>query len=243
MEAWLNPEPKFQPERLPKRVPKRIVPSHVEDADLVANWLFHNGAGGTLHDFGGDGYDGTLVGPEWRDGPYGWGLHFVRANKDRVEVAGFQAPEFSIVGWLKLDEVDIYHGIMGRADDIWSNVAYAFRVMNSNELSFVTSADGSTTTNLTSTIALEANTWYHVAATFSRPTKTLYINGVERGTQTWDNDLYSSTADVIVGGYAYGAGLDYTLHGTTPRLRFYSRELTGAKVSRMFEEERSIFGV
>jgi len=139
-----------------------------EDADLVANWLFHNRTGGTLHDFGGDGYDGTLVGPEWRDGPYGWGLHFVRANKDRVEVAGFQAPAFSIVGWVRLDEVDIYHGIMGRADDIWSNVAYAFRVTNSNELSFVTSADGSATTNLVSTITLEANTWYHIAATFSR---------------------------------------------------------------------------
>jgi hypothetical protein len=147
-----------------------------------------------------------------------------------IGVSGFQYPEFTLEAWINLATLNRYHGICGRAVLPWSNTAFAFRVVPYSYLSFVTSADGSTVDDLLSSITLSANTWYHVVATFKRPTKTLYINGVVVATKTWDYNIYNSTANIIVGGYAYGSGLNYLMNGRIGLVRFYNRALSQSEI-------------
>jgi hypothetical protein len=135
-----------------------------------------------------------------------------------------------------LQNFNRYHGFVGRAGNIWSNVAFAFRVIGSNYVSFVTSADGSNVDDLRSTITVNANTWYHIVAIFKRPTKTIYINGIERGTETWDNNVYNSTADIIIGGYAYGNGLNYLMKGLIANVQIYNTALTLQEIQYLYQQ-------
>ena len=47
---------------------------------------------------------------------------------------------------------------------------------------------------------LRDNKWHHVAAVFSRPNLNLYVDGVSNATTvSWDNDIYVTTVDVVIG--------------------------------------------
>jgi len=74
---WYSPQPKQKPKRLPRRRPIKTVPSGLGDEGIVGNWLFYYLRGGDhLHDFSPYDNHGTLNGPVWKDGRYGWALEF-----------------------------------------------------------------------------------------------------------------------------------------------------------------------
>jgi len=202
----------------------------IHDVSQALYLPFDYDDGSYARDRSGYNNHGTIYGATPVTGKIGMARSF-DGTDDRVEVAGFQYPEFTLEAWIKLAAINRFHGIIGRAASIWSDVAFSFRVTSANRLSFVTSADGSTIHDLASTIALSANTWYHVAAVFKRPNKILYIDLVERGRATWDKDIHLSSADIIVGGYAYGVGLNYLMRGCIDELRFRSRGLSLAEIS------------
>jgi len=152
-------------------------------------------------------------------------------GNDYVRVPYFPPPsEFTLEVLFKIASLDVLpQGFIGQAADIWSDTAYAFRVAADGRISFVTSADGSTVNDLRGSVVPEGR-WCHAVATFKRPSKKIYINGEVDAVGTWDHDVHASTSDIIVGGYAFGTGLDYLLRGGIALVRVYNRELSQADV-------------
>ena len=85
--------------------------------------------------------NGTLTnGPTFNTGSFG-SIVFDGVD-DYVATTGIQAPSFSISSWVRLNEINRFHGIIGRADSIFSNLSYAFRILSSNNLSISLSNSG-----------------------------------------------------------------------------------------------------
>lgn len=180
--------------------------------------------------------DGTANGPIWSSGTFGGGMKFDGSN-DYISVPHNSAQNSSstltLSAWIKLDTLNRYNGIIGKSDTIWGNTAYAFRVINTNQLDILLTIAGNTGggyAELASDTRLTSGTWYHVAAVFNKPNVTLYINGRADKTSTWNNDIYQSTTDLIIGGYAYGMGLNYLMSGSLDDVRIYNRALTDYEI-------------
>jgi len=156
---------------------------------------------------------------------------------DYVFVDGFQTPQFSILSKITLAEIERYHGIMGRAASIWSDAAFAFRIDDKNRLRLDLSQNGTEMTYVRTTATMSPGITYRVAATFDRPTAAVYLYGpdselIERNEVSWDRYLHHSEAPVIVGGYAYGNGLNYLMHGEISKVEYYDEELTEDEIGR-----------
>ncbi len=141
--------------------------------------------------------------------------------------------ELTLEGWVNLYELNRNNSIMGKAATIFSQASYTLQIWNNNQFVFGTSTDGSSMSSLTisSSIPAVANRWYHLVGTFSRPTRVIYLHGVQRNTDSWDNDIFVGTSDLFIGKYA---GTSNTTAGTIGEVRIYNRALTPLEILRNY---------
>lgn len=94
--------------------------------------------------------------------------------------------------------------------------------------------DGNTATDITSTTALNASTWYHIGFTHDASSASLevYVNGNSEGSVSTSTSGSRTTADVDVGRWPYGPGEYWD--GLTDDLRFYSKALSDTEVSNLY---------
>lgn len=212
----------------------------------AGNTKSYPGTGTTWFDKSGNAYNGTLTNGPTFSSANGGSIVFDGVD-DYVATTGIQAPSFSINSWVRLNEINRFHGIIGRADSIFSNLSYAFRILNSNNLSISLSNSGTSVApyfEITSPTPLQVSTWYNFTVTFSKPTTTLYINGNTSIVDTnFNYDLYNSTSNTIIGGYTYGNGLSYLLKGNMGNICFYNRALSASEVQQNFNALRGRFGI
>jgi hypothetical protein len=87
------------------------------------------------------------------------------------------------------------------------------------------------------------NTWYHVVSTFNPSTFTskIYVNGVERASNTNVNINWSTTS----GNFQIGnsPGENYYFNGKITNGRVYKKTLTPEEVSQNFNAQRQRFGI
>lgn len=96
---------------------------------------------------------------------------------------------------------------------------------------------GSSTSTLTPTVSLPANTWIHVVATYDGSRMRLYVNGVERGSLTKSGTLATSaTAAVNIGRSPASGGTSY-LNGAVDDVRLFHRALAPAEIRALYGEE------
>ena len=84
MTSWFNPQPLDMPIKLPRQLPMKIVPSFIGEPGQVLNLLMHHGSGRVVRDYSPYRNHGEAVNPDWRDGPWGWCLHFDSERYVRV---------------------------------------------------------------------------------------------------------------------------------------------------------------
>ena len=202
------------------------------------------GSGTRWNDIAGGVITGSLTNGPTFDGNNGGSIVFDGTN-DYVEITGIQSPSFSISTWIKLSELNRFHGIMGRASSIWSNTSYAFRVISDNRLNILLSNNGNTGvfTEVQTSPLLSINTWYHAVITFAKPNIVLYVNGSSQATGTFNYDLFNSTSNSIIGGYAYGNGLDYLMKGSISNIQFYNRALSAAEITQNYNALKGRYGL
>jgi len=85
---WYKPSPKRLPIRLPRRKPKKVIPSMIGKEGLVLDLLMNYTRGRDVYDHSGHGNHGTLNGPSWVSGPYGWMLSY-DGDDDYVDIPPF----------------------------------------------------------------------------------------------------------------------------------------------------------
>ena len=216
----------------------------------AANPKSYPGSGTTWFDLSGQGSNGTILNGVGYSSENNGLFNFDGVN-DYISVSNFNINSFTICAFIKLNTLNRFHGIFGQASSIWSNLSVAFRVINDNSLNLALSASGNTSTysEISSSIKLTNNTWYFVCSTFSKPERKLYINGsltesyIDFGLTDFNYDLFQSTSNIILGGYAYGSGLSYLLSGSMPNIFYYNRALSDKEIQKNFNAMRDRYGI
>jgi len=209
-------------------------------------------SGTSWYDISPSGNTGTLTNGPTFSSANGGSIVFDGTN-DYVNVRNSPVSSFTVCSWIKLNKLNDFHGIIGQASSIWSNLSFAFRVTNDNKLNLALSNSGDSNLSFYSEIAtnvtLNINTWYYVCGTFNKPDRKIYLNGFQSnspvvvGISVFNYDLYPSTSNFIVGGYAYGNGLDYLMEGNIANLQMYNRELTPQEVLQNYNAQKGRFGL
>ena len=202
------------------------------------------GSGTTWYDLSENKRNGTIANATYN--PMNRGVMYFDETNDYVSISDFSFSNFTICSFVKLNKINDYQGIMGQADTIFSNLSFAFRVLNNNKLNISYSSSGTSTSGygeLNSYLPLTSGVWYYLCTSFNKPDLKLYINGIEDNSTSFNADFYNSTSSFIIGGYAYGTGLSYLLNGYIGSISFYNRALTSDEITQNFNATRGRFGV
>jgi hypothetical protein len=215
------------------------------DADLVAYWKFDDGSGTTAIDSGGNGHDGTIEGdPQWVDGQFLGALEF-DGSSNYVNCGtgvsfstvgdGGAASGYTISVWINPSDPGGDGKICGDLDDPGWDAAGGFKLAlyQTRIESDVRDSSGrffSRDASEPEGLALEADTWYHIAAVYDDTgnTYTEYINGEVSRTISVTQGVAASTAEFRIG--TDTPNLGHYFNGIIDELRIYSRALTEGEV-------------
>ncbi len=200
---------------------------------LLAHWKLDDGSGSIAQDSIG-GHDGTLVDePSWAAGQIDGGLMFSGSN-DYVDVphSGDLAlnAQMTFTAWVNASSFgSSYQTVLSRdVGDSGSN--YWFGTWQ-GELVFGFWSGGFFREVATSSLSLDEDTWYHLAASFDGTTDdtSLYVNGVlvHEGKLTFDPA--TPTAPVWIGGSIDGEYWD----GLLDDVRIYDQALSATTIAAL----------
>lgn len=224
--------------------------------DLIAHWTFDDGAGTTLTDLSGNGFDGTFAihlpelgggNPEWTTDRYGSSnkaLNFADGAWVKVPYNGALNPkQITIAAWVNADVTRANNKILGLHE--WQG--YKLQLQDANKV-FFTVNDGAAAWDKDSDPAfIEINTWYHIAVTYGSSEMVFFINGAEVARETRDG--FGDLKVVDGHDFAIGADIDipwdgWTLengsffNGSIDELRLYKSVLTPAQILSIYNLEK-----
>lgn len=202
--------------------------------------LFNEGSGSLVNDLSGNGVVGTIIGPLWRPGKFGWALDF-DGSGDKVWIDTTKslntllkgAASFSISQW-------VYSRGMGE------NNAGNFYCENDGAFNMIMFGAGvkayctHSGTNADVTVTTVWGTpvvpsWKHLITTYDAATKnmTIYVNGVDATTgRTTGTDVRDNFDDyLIIGNNQFGAR---SIDGLIDNTFLFDFVLTASQVAQLY---------
>ena len=219
-----------------------VLGAPVKDPSLVGWWRFDDGAGPTVVDSSGNGYDGTLVnGPVWDSsgGKIGGGLLFDGTN-DYVDLG---APAkinnvsgaFTISSWIKPAGPG--------SGAIFSNARNCCGTYNGVTLGQYGGTqkftlilyNGSSYADLFTNTSIVPGVWQHVVGVYDgSQTSAIYVNGVFDISRTVTfGPGAPATFNSFIGKLGSGGAWPYP--GDIDDVRFYNRALSPAEIKALYE--------
>jgi regulation of enolase protein 1 (concanavalin A-like superfamily) len=199
----------------------------VTHADLIGWWTLDDGTGAVAKDSSGNGNNGAFSGtPVWVTGRLGGALRFDGnshvdcSNSTKLQAAG----PITIACWVNPSVLSGDQGFAGRSAE------YAFKVSGTS-LRFTTPGILDHTSSRSTVVA---NTWQHVAATFT-PGKAgdgliFYINGVETDRMT-ASAMNAGTGPFLIGNNQWNE----TLEGMLDDVQVYNEILPAAEIAKLMK--------
>lgn len=212
---------------------------------LLAWWKFDDGKGAVAKDSSGRGNHGQVHNAKWVKGTFGVALRFNGENAyvSVPAIKGLNGSQQMTV------EVWVFWEGMGRYPNIITGGAWnpgGFLVFVSNDYcSFRMGKPGKEAWELgknwqevgaTLIRPFDLGRWYHLVATFDRPTITTYVDGKPVGSASW-NFPVGHTGDIHVGRWSLDQGKTPSHCGLIDELKIYKRALTADEVKASFELE------
>ncbi len=201
----------------------------------VGSWSFEEGNGTTAYDSSGNNNHGTLSGgPTWTTGKVNGSLSFDGVD-DYVGIS--DSPDFIInqqgftyEAWIKPTSFSQTYNMF-----IGHYLPY-FDVNSNRNLHMSMSAAGAQRSVWGAT-SLNANVWYHVAATYdNQGYMKVYLNGVKDG-QAGPYLTPSNSSSLLYIGKWY-SGSSYLFTGLIDEVRVYNRSLSPEEIKRHYEESK-----
>jgi hypothetical protein len=222
-------------------------------AGLLAHWAFDDGSGVTAQDNSGNGHTGTLLGdPKWVTGVIGSGALSLDGSDGLVEVGHDASLSLSdtltITTWVKLNDLNTYYFLLckqpsGTAGDNYPG-NYEFRTESgTGALQFGhQETEGEQYTFYTSTSAITAGQWYHVAVTVTKGKFVqFYIDGVDAGSAAQSTNFgVLNQEPVRIGGRKDGYSF---FNGFLDDVYLYDRALSAGQVQKQSEGVEPTFAV
>ncbi len=214
---------------------------YAADPALVGWWKFDEGVGTAARDSSSYRHDGALVGdPQWETGQIGSGALSFDGSGGLVEASESSVLDIdnalTITAWVNLNNLTTYYFIACKSPSgtAGSNFPgnYEFRVQVTNGLLQLgyQNTPGEVYVFHTSTTAIAAGQWYHVAVTLLKGGQVeFYIDGVSAGAtaQTAEFGILNDEP-IRIGGrkdnYSY-------FNGLIDDVRIYSRVLTAEELA------------
>jgi hypothetical protein len=212
----------------------------IDNATIVAMWLFDDGSGKVVKDSSGNKNDGTITGDyAWGDGKFGKALEF--NGKNTIVDCGNGASldfngkkNFSISAWVKSNNAKMASGVI-----VWKALGcstwaqYGFGVGDvegiggqANKLSlYYRKTNGDAKELATDKNDIPANEWVHVAGTYDGSLLSLYKNGELVATQKSDGVPWASTEKVYIGGDP-GCSIRYIWSGLIDELLIFKTTIS-----------------
>ena len=161
---------------------------------LLAYYRCNEGAGSTLSNSctNTSGIDGTLTSsPTWSASPIQWGSNSLNLDgtSDHLTLPSavyFNDNTFTVEGWVYVRSHASYARLLDFGNGSGNNNIICCLSSGTDGKPSLTIANGSgTTESVASSTALALNTWTHVAFVLNGSTGKVYIDGVERGSNTF----------------------------------------------------------
>ncbi len=215
----------------------------VSSADLVAYWPLDEGIGGITPDKSGNGLDGTLVGgPSFVAGVFGSAIQLDSSNTQYVDCGTDPAfditEQLTVAAWIKMDHVDDRQPIVNKEGDGVRGVGY--RVESGGNVYVQLYVQGWTAaadkSDLTSTVNLEPDRWYHVAYTYEfvadgSSITVLYIDGEENiRTETTRGPLTTNTQIQEIGRYVWSGSYQKFFNGLIDDVVIFNHVLSADEI-------------
>ncbi len=202
---------------------------------LAGYWKLDEATGTVIHDFSGNGYNGTSTGnPVSVTGEIGSALNFNGSGQyiDTGSNSVTGTSPFTLSAWIETADFGRYSGAvsigassLGQSAYIGVVAAAQAGVSNSIGGGFYGSNYGSGITT--------SNQWVQVVMTFSGGvggTATIYVNGQSMIHQTYTPNLASTYRRIG----RIGSDTAYDFHGSIDDVRIYNRALSAAEVSNLY---------
>ena len=201
----------------------------------VSNQLSYPGSGTTLGDVSGNSVDGTLVNGVSYNSLNGGSLVF-DGNDDYVSFSsGLPTTEnLTYEAWVKPTVLGDFRVILNH--DGW-NSGYVHFQFAGNLLQFALNGES----DKYSTFSFNTNTWYQVAAVYSKSAKTIsfYVNGTLTNTENYSNPPSITNTNLKMG--AWDGSRFFA--GNMGLVRIYNSALTSQEILTNFNGSKTRFGL
>lgn len=228
-------------------------PSSFDYGNLVTDNLYqyydvsksssYPGSGTDWKDIQGN-YNLTLIGgPTYNQSqPAHFDFDFVNDRARGASNYGASSNDMSVEVWFRADNINTrYRYTLAAAlETSTTNRRFLFNIERGAKLRFIPVGPTGNLGALVTTATFSAGTWYHVCATKSGTTSTIYINGSSSTSMTLNGSTLG-TCNVFGVAERQLSSLD-VFNGDIAKVRIYSDALTSSEVSTNYNEEKSYFG-
>jgi hypothetical protein len=199
-----------------------------------------------LADFSGNNNFGTTVNSPTYSSANGGSVSFDGTNEyiNCGSAGSLSLGAFTLSAWVKVStNVSDYRAIIVDESPGGSPWNYRLYVNRDNGI-LVCDINGGGYGSVTSTFAINNNTWYHVCATRSSVggALSMYINGVLSNTSTDGSSRSTLANQVWIGQSPYSGGA-YPMNGNIAQVQIYNKALTASEIQQNFNASRGRFGI
>lgn len=203
-------------------------PSTDPSFSSVSSLLHFNGTDGSTTFTDVTGKTWTAVGNaqiDTADSKFGGASGLFDGTGDYLSTAdhddfSFGSGDFTIECWLNTTDASTQKGVISKRTN-GSSTGLEFLVEKQSGTINCYLWDGSSITTISSAVAIQSNTWHHVAITRSGSTVKIFIDGVEQGSGTFSGTIPNQTSGVRVGGT-----------DTTPTIRTFDGHIDEMRVTK-----------
>ena len=202
----------------------------------IVQLKFDETNGTTAADATGGGWNGTLVnGPLWAAGKSGNAVDLDGTNDYVALPAGVvsSSDTATIAAWVYLDAVSNWMRIFDFGSGTSTNMYITPKNGANGKIRFAIKNNGSSEQIIDGTSALATGGWHHVAVTLNGATGTLYVDGVNVGSNsamTLKPSNMGSTTQNWIGRSQYN---DPYLNGRVDDFRIYNKALTASEIAAL----------
>jgi hypothetical protein len=212
---------------------------NIAAAELVGHWRLDEGSGNIANDSSGNGNHGNLQGdPQWVAGKVGGALNF-NGTSDHITIPFspslkvLNQGDFTIAAWFNADEIPSENKEVFQQGDLNGTGRTWLFVAAANEIrSYLGGA------TVPSGVAIEAQTWYHVAVTVTEGGATdivqIYINGEPAGDPA-EMSMEDSEGTYFI---ACHKNLTNFWDGLIDDVRLYNHAVTEAELPAIMKGEK-----
>jgi len=210
----------------------------IGSSTLAGYWKFDEGSGTVAADSSGHGDSGTLLhGPTWVTGKFGKALNFPAGASvvnvgAKAGLANLNRTGFTVTAWINVRSGGSSARIVDKDDN---SIGWFFKMTSATTVQFVSDNGGP---SRSSSGAIAANTWQHVAASWTGSTAAsgahVYVNGNladGAGVDGTGSPGDDSGTPLSIGNRA--SALDRGFDGAIDDLRIYPRVLSAAEIKTL----------